>query len=216
MTRRSCVTCRRPSPAWTPSIRSTAGATRTSLGWRERWRDPQPSGRRPSVLRAEASTCGPARSATCTKSTTRGSFSSRRTGSAPSTSSCPPRSRTRAGSSPGCHASGSGSRPASSRTAYPRHGPGRAPARDGVRPGGRGRPPRPGDDLPRDPCPARRMRGPGVPERLGLEEYQVDRRGVRDRAPPGLRESDRLAEPIFAPAWKAPAGVHDENIPLPA
>ncbi len=30
--------------------------------------------------------------------------------------------------------------------------------------------------------------------------------------PAGLRESDRLPEPIFTPAWKAPAGVHDENI----
>jgi len=32
--------------------------------------------------------------------------------------------------------------------------------------------------------------------------------------PPGLRESDRLPEPVFTPAWKAPAGVHDENIPF--
>ncbi len=32
--------------------------------------------------------------------------------------------------------------------------------------------------------------------------------------PPGLRESDRLPEPIFTPAWKAPAGQHDENIPF--
>lgn len=30
--------------------------------------------------------------------------------------------------------------------------------------------------------------------------------------PAGLRESDRLPEPIFTPAWKAPAGQHDENI----
>ena len=30
--------------------------------------------------------------------------------------------------------------------------------------------------------------------------------------PAGLRESDRLPEPIFTPAWKAPAGVHDLNI----
>ena len=28
----------------------------------------------------------------------------------------------------------------------------------------------------------------------------------------GLHESDRLPEPIFTPAWKAPAGQHDENI----
>jgi len=32
--------------------------------------------------------------------------------------------------------------------------------------------------------------------------------------PPGLRESEPLPEPIFTPAWKAPAGVHDENIPF--
>ena len=32
--------------------------------------------------------------------------------------------------------------------------------------------------------------------------------------PAGLRESDRLPEPIFTPAWKAPAGQHDENIPF--
>jgi len=30
--------------------------------------------------------------------------------------------------------------------------------------------------------------------------------------PTGLRESDRLPGPIFTPAWKAPAGQHDENI----
>jgi len=30
--------------------------------------------------------------------------------------------------------------------------------------------------------------------------------------PPGLRESDRLPEPIFTPATKAEAGEHDENI----
>ncbi len=31
--------------------------------------------------------------------------------------------------------------------------------------------------------------------------------------PPGLRESDRLPEPIFTPATKAAVGLHDENIP---
>ena len=30
--------------------------------------------------------------------------------------------------------------------------------------------------------------------------------------PPGLRESDRLPEPIFTPATKAPEGEHDQNI----
>lgn len=36
------------------------------------------------------------------------------------------------------------------------------------------------------------------------------------RLPAGLRESDRLPEPLFTPAWKAPAGQHDENIDFPA
>ena len=30
--------------------------------------------------------------------------------------------------------------------------------------------------------------------------------------PPGLSDGDRLPEPIFTPAWKAPLGEHDENI----
>src|SRR6185295_16247145 len=30
----------------------------------------------------------------------------------------------------------------------------------------------------------------------------------------GLRESDRLAEPLFSPATKAAQGTHDENIPF--
>jgi phosphoribosylaminoimidazole-succinocarboxamide synthase len=30
--------------------------------------------------------------------------------------------------------------------------------------------------------------------------------------PPGLRESDRLPEPIFTPATKSMSGEHDENI----
>jgi phosphoribosylaminoimidazole-succinocarboxamide synthase len=32
--------------------------------------------------------------------------------------------------------------------------------------------------------------------------------------PPGLRESERLPRPIFTPAYKAPSGEHDENIPF--
>lgn len=32
--------------------------------------------------------------------------------------------------------------------------------------------------------------------------------------PPGLHESDRLPEPVFTPAYKAPEGQHDENIPF--
>jgi phosphoribosylaminoimidazole-succinocarboxamide synthase len=34
------------------------------------------------------------------------------------------------------------------------------------------------------------------------------------RLPEGLRESDRLPAPIFTPAFKAPSGQHDENIPF--
>jgi phosphoribosylaminoimidazole-succinocarboxamide synthase len=30
--------------------------------------------------------------------------------------------------------------------------------------------------------------------------------------PPGLKNGDRLPEPIYTPAWKAPMGEHDENI----
>ena len=32
--------------------------------------------------------------------------------------------------------------------------------------------------------------------------------------PGGLRESDRLDQPIFTPSTKAEAGTHDENIPV--
>ena len=35
---------------------------------------------------------------------------------------------------------------------------------------------------------------------------------MRHRASPGLRESERLPEPIFTPATKAEVGEHDENI----
>jgi phosphoribosylaminoimidazole-succinocarboxamide synthase len=34
------------------------------------------------------------------------------------------------------------------------------------------------------------------------------------RLPAGVRESERLPEPVFTPAWKAPQGEHDENIPF--
>ncbi len=48
----------------------------------------------------------------------------------------------------------------------------------------------------------------------GWKEYRADGAVCGVPLPPGLRESDRLPEPIFTPAWKAPAGVHDENIPF--
>jgi len=46
----------------------------------------------------------------------------------------------------------------------------------------------------------------------GLKEYRHDGRVCGIALPPGLREADRLPEPIFTPATKADSG-HDENIP---
>jgi phosphoribosylaminoimidazole-succinocarboxamide synthase len=43
------------------------------------------------------------------------------------------------------------------------------------------------------------------------KEYQSSGRTAGVALPKGLRESDRLSEPIFTPATKAPSG-HDENI----
>ncbi len=48
----------------------------------------------------------------------------------------------------------------------------------------------------------------------GWKEYRATGEICGIELPPGLREGERLAEPIFTPAWKAPAGVHDENIPF--
>jgi phosphoribosylaminoimidazole-succinocarboxamide synthase len=48
----------------------------------------------------------------------------------------------------------------------------------------------------------------------GWKEYLATRSVCGIRFPDGLRESDRLPAPIFTPAWKAPAGQHDENIPF--
>ena len=48
----------------------------------------------------------------------------------------------------------------------------------------------------------------------GWKEYRATGEVCGIPLPPGLRESDRLPEPIFTPAWKAPAGQHDENIPF--
>ena len=48
----------------------------------------------------------------------------------------------------------------------------------------------------------------------GWREYRETGEVCAIELPPGLRESDRLPEPIFTPAWKAPAGTHDENIPF--
>ena len=46
----------------------------------------------------------------------------------------------------------------------------------------------------------------------GWKEYQRTGAGCGIALPSGLRESDRLPEPIFTPATKADLGSHDENI----
>jgi phosphoribosylaminoimidazole-succinocarboxamide synthase len=46
----------------------------------------------------------------------------------------------------------------------------------------------------------------------GLKEYQASGSVCGVPLPAGLREGDRLPEPIFTPATKAPRGAHDENI----
>jgi phosphoribosylaminoimidazole-succinocarboxamide synthase len=46
----------------------------------------------------------------------------------------------------------------------------------------------------------------------GWKEYRESKTVCGIRLPAGLRESDRLPEPIFTPATKAEMGAHDENI----
>jgi phosphoribosylaminoimidazole-succinocarboxamide synthase len=46
----------------------------------------------------------------------------------------------------------------------------------------------------------------------GWKEYVASGSVCGIPLPAGLREADRLPEPIFTPAWKAPQGSHDENI----
>ncbi len=50
----------------------------------------------------------------------------------------------------------------------------------------------------------------------GYKEYQVRQAVCGIALPAGLRMADRLPEPIFTPASKAPAGQHDENIDFEA
>lgn len=45
----------------------------------------------------------------------------------------------------------------------------------------------------------------------GLAEYQASGTVTGIELPEGLRDGDRLPEPIFTPAIKAPMGSHDEN-----
>ena len=46
----------------------------------------------------------------------------------------------------------------------------------------------------------------------GWKDYRATGGTSGHRLPAGLRDGDRLAEPILAPATKAPAGEHDANI----
>jgi phosphoribosylaminoimidazole-succinocarboxamide synthase len=46
----------------------------------------------------------------------------------------------------------------------------------------------------------------------GWREYRESGSVCGISLPPGLRESDRLPEPVFTPATKAELGAHDENI----
>ena len=46
----------------------------------------------------------------------------------------------------------------------------------------------------------------------GWLEYQESQSVCGIALPAGLTDGDRLPEPIYTPAWKAPMGEHDENI----
>jgi len=46
----------------------------------------------------------------------------------------------------------------------------------------------------------------------GYAEYLATGAVCGIRLPEGLKDGDRLPEPIYTPAWKAPLGEHDENI----
>ena len=46
----------------------------------------------------------------------------------------------------------------------------------------------------------------------GWAEYQATQSVCGVNLPAGLADGDRLPEPIYTPAWKAPMGEHDENI----
>jgi phosphoribosylaminoimidazole-succinocarboxamide synthase len=63
-----------------------------------------------------------------------------------------------------------------------------------------------GDVLPIE-CVAR-----GYVSGSGWKDYQATGAICGIGLPAGLRESDRLPQPIFTPAFKAPSGQHDENI----
>jgi phosphoribosylaminoimidazole-succinocarboxamide synthase len=84
-------------------------------------------------------------------------------------------------------------------------------------------------DVIRDPAVARQLEGRAVVVRKsepvkveaivrgylagsGWNEYRTTGAVCGITLPAGLRESDRLPEPLFTPSTKAPRGEHDENI----
>jgi phosphoribosylaminoimidazole-succinocarboxamide synthase len=50
----------------------------------------------------------------------------------------------------------------------------------------------------------------------GLADYRASGAVCGHALPPGLRDGDRLPEPLFTPATKAAVGEHDENVDLAA
>jgi phosphoribosylaminoimidazole-succinocarboxamide synthase len=50
----------------------------------------------------------------------------------------------------------------------------------------------------------------------GYKDYKQHGTVCGIALPPGLQMADRLAQPLFTPAYKAPAGQHDENIDFDA
>ena len=94
-------------------------------------------------------------------------------------------------------------RGASSRTTSSATAPEDLPAGARLRTGRRRRAARPDDALPPRRRPADRGHRPRLPRGLRLEGLPADRRGLRHRAAAGLRESDRLPEPLFTPSTKA-------------
>jgi phosphoribosylaminoimidazole-succinocarboxamide synthase len=50
----------------------------------------------------------------------------------------------------------------------------------------------------------------------GYKDYKQHGTVCGIALPPGLQMAERLAEPLFTPAYKAPAGQHDENIDFDA
>ena len=52
----------------------------------------------------------------------------------------------------------------------------------------------------------------GYIEGSGWKDYQATGSICGVALPPGLRQADRLPQPIFTPATKEPVGTHDENV----